>query len=141
MPGWNEAMEAYMRGEQLPMWADVYASQYPKSSSMAPHEPTKNGKGIFERITDRAKEAIDNPSIFWKHMMESGDLKDHLNDFYNPAEYEDYKKHEANAEYVNENYPYLYRFLAKEMSRRIACEERNKDKNNPKWRKDNNRCD
>jgi len=96
---------------------------------------------LLTRIVDRAKELVNDPATFYKHMRESGDLKDHLDDFYNPNGYEDYKIHEANAKYVNEHYPYPYRFLAKEMSRIIACRERNKDKGNPKWRQDNKRCD
>jgi len=95
----------------------------------------------LKRIMVRAKEAVNDPDMFLKHMRESADLKDHLSDFYDPMGYIDYKIHEANANYVNEHYPYPYRFLAKEMSRRIACKERNKDKDNPKWRKDNTRCD
>lgn len=116
-------------------------SLYPKSSSAAPPEPARSGKGIPARIADRAKEFANDPSMFWKHMKESGDLKDHLDDFYNPDGYEDYKKHEANAKYANGHYPYIARLLAKEMSRKIACREYNEDKDNPKWRKDNSRCD
>jgi len=119
---------------------DIAAEYYPEAADDRPWVIKGISKLPFpKRLNDRLiVTPWEKQKQLWK---ESGDIKDHLKDFYDPENYENYKEYEENAEYVNEHYNYPTRAALKEFLRRWECFERGNDKDNPKWQKDNNRCD